>query len=546
MKLTSDDGRRAVVQNPSSYPHRSERPFRLKATTGWLFISLLLAALACVRSNSAPDRLIDPWFGFGPRLTATASPTAVPSATATEHPLMYLLPPTRAPGEPYHTPTPDPLRSPPPTRVRPRSYVVRPGDTLNQIAVNVGVAAHQIMAANGLLNPDLLSVGQTLEIPTPYPAAPGPSFKIIPDSELVYAPASALFDLEEEVRRWDGQLNRYRELVEGEERTGVEILQRVAQRYSVNPRLLLALLEYQSGWLTRSDVAPLSLNYPMGFVKDGWEGLFSQLSWAADRLNAGYYLWRAGWAGPYVLADGSSVTPGEGINAGTAGVQYLFSQIQPEAIWRQMVGEDGFYLVNTLLFGNPFDRTIEPLLPGDLAQPPMQLPFERGKTWSYTGGPHGGWGNGSAWAALDFAPPGEALGCVLSNEWVTAVVGGLVLRSDYGEVIQDLDGDGFEQTGWVILYMHVEERDRVKPGAHLEAGDRIGHPSCEGGVSSGTHLHIARKYNGEWIPADGGIPFVMDGWVSAGLGLQYDGTLSRAGLTLEACACRSPHNQISR
>ena len=80
----------------------------------------------------------------------------------------------------------------------------------------------------------------------------------------------------------------------------------------------------------------------------------------------------------------------------------------------------------------------------------------------------------------------------------------------------------------------------------LQTGDRIGHPSCEGGVSQGTHTHFARKYNGEWIAADGPIPFVLDGWVSQGLGSEYDGTLNRGGESLEACDCRGPDNQISR
>ena len=85
----------------------------------------------------------------------------------------------------------------------------------------------------------------------------------------------------------------------------------------------------------------------------------------------------------------------------------------------------------------------------------MQLPIEAGDAWSFTGGPHGGWADGSAWAALDFAPPGDALGCVDSDAWVTAVADGVVVRSGDGAVIQDLDGDGLEQTGWVVLYMHV-------------------------------------------------------------------------------------------
>jgi len=182
-----------------------------------------------------------------------------------------------------------------------------------------------------------------------------------------------------------------------------------------------------------------------------------------------------------------------------------------------------------------------------LAQPPLQLPLEQGVTWSFTGGPHGGWDSGSAWAALDFAPPGEALGCVPSDEWVTAVADGPVVRTGEGAVIQDLDGDGLEQTGWTILYMHVESRERVQPGDYLKAGDRIGHPSCEGGISNGTHLHIARKYNGEWISADQtDLAFVMDGWVSSGAGKEYDGYLSRGGKKIEAYEGRDKINEIAR
>jgi LasA protease len=49
-------------------------------------------------------------------------------------------------------------------------------------------------------------------------------------------------------------------------------------------------------------------------------------------------------------------------------------------------------------------------------------------------------------------------------------------------------------------------------GAVLKTNDQIGHPSCEGGNATGTHFHIARKYNGEWIAADWPLPFVLGGW----------------------------------
>jgi len=176
----------------------------------------------------------------------------------------------------------------------------------------------------------------------------------------------------------------------------------------------------------------------------------------------------------------------------------------------------------------------------------LQLPFESEFVWSFTGGPHSAWGDYAGWAALDFAPPGDAFGCIISDEWVVAAADGLVVRAENGEVLLDLDGDGYEQTGWVLQYMHVESRHRVEAGTYLQAGDLIGHPSCEGGVTTGTHLHLARKYNGEWIPADGSIPFEMDGWSSSGAGWPYDGYLSRGSVVLEACACRNEFNQISR
>jgi LysM repeat protein len=44
-------------------------------------------------------------------------------------------------------------------------YVVQHGDTLGNIAFEHGTTIHAIMAANGLTNPDMIHVGQTLVIP---------------------------------------------------------------------------------------------------------------------------------------------------------------------------------------------------------------------------------------------------------------------------------------------------------------------------------------------------------------------------------------------
>ncbi|MDP2776638.1 MAG: peptidoglycan DD-metalloendopeptidase family protein, partial [Anaerolineales bacterium] len=133
----------------------------------------------------------------------------------------------------------------------------------------------------------------------------------------------------------------------------------------------------------------------------------------------------------------------------------------------------------------------------------------------------------SVYSAIDFAPPTKKGGCGTTDTWVAAAASGLVVRSENGAVMVDLDGDDYEQTGWNLLYMHLATKDRVPAGTWLEVNDRIGHASCEGGVSTGTHLHFARKYNGEWVTADGPIPFIMSGWRVVAGEAAYKGRLIR-------------------
>ena len=49
----------------------------------------------------------------------------------------------------------------------PTIYVVQPGDTLAQIANQLGVRIDDLITLNGIQNPDLLQVGQELKIPSP-------------------------------------------------------------------------------------------------------------------------------------------------------------------------------------------------------------------------------------------------------------------------------------------------------------------------------------------------------------------------------------------
>ena len=103
-----------------------------------------------------------------------------------------------------------------------------------------------------------------------------------------------------------------------------------------------------------------------------------------------------------------------------------------------------------------------------------------------------------------------------------------------GVVLLDLDGDGDEGSGWTLLYLHITSHDALAEGQAVEVGNILGYASCLGGYSTATHLHFARLYNGEWLPADCNRcpaattvpPFVMSSWKVVGLGSQlYQGFL---------------------
>ncbi len=140
---------------------------------------------------------------------------------------------------------------------------------------------------------------------------------------------------------------------------------------SINPRLLLALLEYRSGWLTNPHPDPALDEQPFGFYDAWYHGLYRQLEWAAIQLNSGYYRWRSKAVTNWVLADGSVVPIDPTINAGTAGVQNFFAQLDDYSTWVRDVSPGGFFDTYHVLFGYPFDLAIEPLVPANLVQPPI-------------------------------------------------------------------------------------------------------------------------------------------------------------------------------
>lgn len=511
----------------------------------WLIMPLIAVAFVWVwRSRAAgldalPTQTAAPTGAVAFITDTPAPPTAALVATTVIEPTLTVVAVT--PTEvPLPTSTLPPEPSPSPTAIQTPAttifYVTQSGDTLPALAARFGVNPVDIVAPQGLKGTTMLAPGQLLVIPNVLGTV-GPGDKIVPDSEVVFSGAAAGFDPQAFAEEQGGYLAQYRGYADGATQRGGEVLAVAARDHSINPRLLVALLEDLSGWVTNPSPSGDQLKYPFRYVHDYLVNLNAQLTWATSQIAIGYYGWRAGTLTELTFKDGTTLRLNPQLNAGTAALQYFYAQVLDRAEWEQAMRPEGFLDTYRQFFGDPLGRELSPLLPADLTQVSMSLPFLTGQTWYYSGGPHGAWELGGAQAALDFVPGAIVGGCAESNAWVTAVAAGLVLRASNGAVVVDLDGDGAEATGWVILYLHIAERDRVQAGTLVERGGRIGHPSCEGGRATGTNLHIARKYNGEWIPAYGPVPLNLGGWVAGPGKGEYFGTLTRDGVVVEACTC---------
>lgn len=487
----------------------------------------------------------------------TSSPATVLSTPALQKPAQPTFTAT-APAEivavSTATPTPRPTRKPTPTPKTPPMPIPTPafgpfvyhtvtaGQTLGYISMLYNTPIEELVKMNELDGPEaIIQVDQELRVPV-QTSEIAPDTPLLPDSEVVYGPSYVGFDLTKYVEEQGGYLASYQERVDGELLTGAEIVEKVSVQFSVGPRLLLAILEYYGEWVTNPSPTADQLQNPMGPRNPRGPNLYHSLAFTANRINAGYYGYKRDGFWIFRLPDGSKAISGQGLNAGTVGVQNIMAIHSNWDDWQRQMQGEGMLATYETLFGDPFERDAGPVVPIDLTQPPMSLPWKSGQGFYYTSGPHGGYVDGSAWAAIDFGPPDVLAACFYSNEPSTAVADGVIVSAHQGEVYLDTDGDGNIQTGWVLLYLHValDIDTPVQAGQRVKEGDVIGYASCEGGLSNSSHLHLARRYNGEWMAAGGPVPMDLGGWVVQPNLVPYQGNIANGDELRESCECWEP------
>lgn len=246
-------------------------------------------------------------------LTATVTQTPTMTPTVTYTPTITPTVPTPrstfpvetiAPGTatataafvyPTSTPTPDiPIPELKLNFTNKAFYAAQTGDTAQAIALRYGTTTDRLI---GLEYPDsegFLKPGTLLLVNNAPKRNFSSGMRILPDEYIVMGYPSIGYDLAYEVEQAGGFLSSYEEYTSSGTLSGTEIIQKVALDYSVSPIVLLELLEYKSHWVYGQPRSIVEEYYPLGWLGENSQGLYKQMTWAAQELSLGYYGWRYG------------------------------------------------------------------------------------------------------------------------------------------------------------------------------------------------------------------------------------------------------------
>jgi len=356
----------------------------------------------------------------------------------------------------------------------------------------------------------------------------GPTYRLeaapalLSDGQFVWGPNVGAFNIGAFLRSRNSPLGPY-----------AADLELWASYSSVNPKVLLTVLEIRDGWVTTlpAGTPPLAVSQrieatAMQLAATFYEHLHT---WGARRLG----LSNRPAGGPAIwYADGSVAILDASISSGTAAIAaVLAADAYPEGFSIQDVAEPAAFPV---VFGALFpgtDLLSETNQINPLTVPPaslLQMPFPLGATWTASG-PHS-WNGGNyppPFSSLDFFTGGGTCGAP-PNLYVVAAAAGSVYRPFGYSCWLEIDHGG----GWVTSYYHLRN---LYSGAPLGRAAKVGTIACElcaGGFSTGPHVHFSLKYNGAYVSLEG---VKLSGWtVHAGSVPYTSGSYERDGSSLAA------------
>lgn len=367
-----------------------------------------------------------------------------------------------------------------------------------------------------------VSPGPTATPGAAVPVPAGPATTLIDANRFFYSEGLYAAQIQEYLDRQPGPLKSFRAPVGDREHSFAEILASQTSLYSLNPQVVLTLIEQQSGLITQPDVTQEQLDWALDFRGDAeqWRGLLPQMRWAIREL------YRAQRDYPtlpnLIYADASHSQPPAGLNVGEYAIaRVLAASTGAGELPRKLDGApDSFVATFSRLFGDPRapvpapPQQSAPFLAWPLDRPATVTSFfdheapylqangsivtyrgDRDPVLSYDG--HDGWDYAAA-------PPTPVL----------AAAGGTIVFAGNSD-----DGCGIARAviidhgnGYRTLYWHMSEV-LVEPGP-VDQGTRIGIVGASGCVT-GPHLHFQTQFLGRDTDPYGWCgPAGQDPWVS--------------------------------
>ncbi|MBE3040643.1 MAG: peptidoglycan DD-metalloendopeptidase family protein, partial [Chloroflexi bacterium] len=397
-------------------------------------------------------------------------------------------------------------------------------------------------AASEAASPTPAELTATPDAATPAPETPTPSATppppqraaaiayggpLLSDGQFVYGPNVGSFNVVDYMNSHTPQLANYAETLYGR-----------AEYYSINPKVYLTLMEMTGGLVSNTAVTPEQVENPFGL---GQTGFTAQLDALSEILFAAYYLHLYNYSilaegqrdlPILTLKDGSTFPVPGAANAGSYAAMAGLAKLLDTAGMASALDDSrpvSFVQTYRRLFpgDDPLSQANRIFIPGEVGAQAipsnlLQLPYPRRESWTF-GGVHSNLANDSdpvnfPMSSLDFSRGWPAWGADTSSMWVVAAAAGVpTVISSCNVHIQHSDG-------WMTTYYHLDNVQTF--GATINQNERVAIAAnslsqavCNGGGSTGPHVHFSLKQDGAFVAING---TALSGWVVHSGRYSYD------------------------
>ncbi|MHA6493375.1 M23 family metallopeptidase [Pseudomonas borbori] len=276
--------------------------------------------------------------------------------------------------------------------------------------------------------------------------------------------------------------------------------------YSISPKVLLTLMELQSGLISAPSKEKLKAPFAALSKQHGFE---KQLRDVLAQLSQRFYGFEAYQRNRARASDKAlNADPGT-LNGATAAILGVLQQPgdNPAAL-AQVASLNNFSQTFSQLFNTSAKQMyrFEPIEQAAItaaAIPPttlLQLPWYQGYSWK-SNGAHSHTGSGSPYSSIDVSYDWPRWGAQTYSV-VAAHAGRVTVFSRCQVRITHANG-------WATNYYHMDGI-RVSNGENVVADTKLGvyasnrnNALCQGGSSTGPHLHFSLLYNGRYVSLQG-------------------------------------------